>query len=349
MTVWHKYTFTGTALLLLMACSRPAAQPQPQSPADADAAATFGSTSVTLAQVDEKAMKLPAGRFEGMSLAQALYEARRMALDEIVDEALLAQEAKTRGVDAGALIAENITAKVAQPTDEDVVTFYRQNQARMNGATLDQTRPAIGAYLAQERTQAARRQYMEGLRAKANLRIALEPPREDVATADRPSKGPAQAPITMIEFADFQCPFCLAVFPALQQVLDEYGDRIRFVYRHYPLPNHPRARPAAEASACAAEQGKFWPYHDRLFSNQGMLSDADFREHAVQVGMDVAAFSACYDARKHAAEIDADVKAGDDAGVSGTPAFFINGRLLTGAQPVEAFKQIIDDELARAK
>jgi protein-disulfide isomerase len=129
-------------------------------------------------------------------------------------------------------------------------------------------------------------------------------------------------------------------------VFAAYGDRIHLIYREYPLPNHQNAKPAAEAGQCANEQGKFWPYHDRLFANQQRLTAADLKQHAVDVGLDAARFNACVDSHKYAAVVEADIKMGNDAGVNGTPAFFINGRMISGAQPFDVFKKIIDDELS---
>jgi protein-disulfide isomerase len=128
-------------------------------------------------------------------------------------------------------------------------------------------------------------------------------------------------------------------------VLQTYGDRIHFVYRHFPLANHPNAHPAAEASQCAAEQGKFWPYHDKLFANPSKLSDADLKAHAAEIGADTAKFNACVDSHKYRSLVDADARAGEEAGVNGTPAFFINGRMISGAQPFSEFKRVIDEEL----
>ena len=128
-----------------------------------------------------------------------------------------------------------------------------------------------------------------------------------------------------------------------------YGDRIHFVYREYPLPNHQYARMAAEAGQCANEQGKFWPYHDRLFANQQHLTVPELKEHAAALGLDTARFNTCVDAHKYASVIDKDIAIGNDAGVTGTPAFYINGRMISGAQPFEAFKKIIDEELARGR
>jgi protein-disulfide isomerase len=173
----------------------------------------------------------------------------------------------------------------------------------------------------------------------------LDPPREKVADAGFPAKGPSKAKVVVVEFSDFQCPFCQRAEPTVQQVLKTYGDRIRFVYRHYPLPNHPNARPAAEAAACAEQQGQFWPYHEVLFANSSRLSNDDLKAHAQSAGLDVSAFTACFDNHRAKARVDKDVADANDAGVTGTPAFFINGRPLEGAQPFEAFKQIIEEEL----
>jgi len=335
----------GALVVLLTGCAASSAQ-QRHLPAPADVVATVGSTSITLAQVDEKALQQSTGNFGAMKLAQALFEARRIAAEELIEDELLAQDAKTRKLDQATLIQREITAKVAEPTEAEAALWYQQNQSRLQGASLEQARTAIKSYLLQQRTLAARQKYLDGLRARIATRIVLEPPRQVIAKADRPSKGPVTAPIDMIEFSDFQCPYCESAFPTVNQVLSTYGDRIHFTYRHYPLAIHPRARPAAEASQCAAEQGKFWQFHDRLFGDQSKLGDNDFKQHAAQLGLDTAQFNACVDSHKYRAEIDNDIHAGDEAGVSGTPAFYINGRMLSGAQPFEAFKRIIDEELA---
>jgi protein-disulfide isomerase len=256
------------------------------------------------------------------------------------------QEAGARGIDRSALVEQEITSKVPQVADPEVAAWYQANQGRVQGASLDQVRQPIRAFLLQERMQAVRQQYLDTLKSKTPVRVMLEPPRQNVAAAKGAAKGPATAPIQIIEFSDFQCPYCQRAYPAIEQVLKTYGDRIHFVYRHYPLPNHPNAQPAAEASECAAEQGKFWAYHDKLFANPSRLSLADLKQHAADLGLDGPTFDACVDTRKYKAQVEADAKAGQEAGVNGTPAFFINGRILSGAQPFEAFKRIIDDELA---
>jgi protein-disulfide isomerase len=331
-----------SALVAAVACSSTSAQPARRM-APSDVVATVGSSPITLAELDDKALEQPSPG--GVKLSQALYDARRAALDELIGSRLIEEASKTQGVDRSALVEKEITAKVRTVTEPDIAAWYQANSARVQGASLDQVRQAIRSYLTQQRMQQAREEYLETLRKQTPVRIMLEPPRQAVAAGNSPARGSARAPIELIEFSDFQCPFCQRADPTVRQLLSTYGDRIRLVYRHYPLPNHPNALPAAEAAACAAEQGQFWPYHDRLFANPSKLGDADLKQHAAELGLNAAQFNSCVDTHKHKAEVDADVKAGEEAGVSGTPAFFVNGRMISGAQPFDVFKKVIDEEL----
>lgn len=331
-------------VIFLTACSTAAQRTHQQAPTDI--VARVGGTSITLADVDEHALRQTAGNFGSLTLHQALYEARRAALDEIIGNHLLDQEARAKGIDRATLIEREVTSKAAAPTEADISAWYRANQSRVQGASLDQVSDPIRTLLTQERRQTAQEQYVDTLRAAHGVRIMLEPPRVNVADGGGPARGPSDAPVQIIEFSDFECPFCLRAFPTVSEVLKTYGNRVRLVYRHYPLPNHPNARPAAEASACANEQGKFWPYHDRLFGSPDRLTTGDLKRHAAELGLDTAAFNACVDTRKYQKDVDADITAANAAGVGGTPAFFINGRPISGAMPFETFKQVIDEELA---
>src|SRR3989338_3148523 len=169
--------------------------------------------------------------------------------------------------------------------------------------------------------------------------------RVDVSADDDPSKGPKNAKITIIEFSDFQCPYCKKAEPVIKQVLETYGDDVRFVYRDFPLSFHQNAQKAAEAAECADEQGKFWEYHDIIFENQDALDVSNLKIYAANLKLDTAKFNDCMDSEKYVEEVKKDFEDGQKAGVSGTPAFFINGRLLSGAQPFEDFKAVIDEEL----
>ena len=264
-------------VLAIGACSTSAQQARQPSPGEI--IATVGGVSITLEQVDEKALQEPAESFGSLKLSQALYEARRATADEMIGNLLLDQEAKRRGIERAALVEQEITSNAAPVTEADVAAWYQANPQRLQGATLDQVRAPIKSLLTQERIQNVRDAYLNTLKAKTRVQVMLDPPRATVQAGTSPAKGPANAPIELIEFADFQCPFCLAASPTVKRVLDTYGDRIHFVYRNFPLQNHPDARPAAEAAQCANEQGQFWAYHDRLFGDAGQAvrrrSEAD--------------------------------------------------------------------------
>ncbi len=337
----------ATVLLVLSACSSSAQQAGQMAPTDV--VATVGSIRVTLGDVDEIALQQQASDFGGARLVQALYVARRMALDEIVSNHLLDLEAGTRGIDRATLVDREISAHAPAPTEADISFWYQAHPERVQGAALTQLRGAIKALLQEERLDEARTSFINSLKDKTAVTIALEPPRQTIVTDGHPAKGPKDAPIEIVEFSDFQCPFCQRAEPTVERVLKTYGDRVRFIYRHYPLPNHPDARPAAEASACAHEQGRFWEFHRVLFANTSRLGAADLKAHGVTAGLDAARFAACVDGREQKARVERDLEEAGLAGVTGTPAFFINGRALEGAQPYDAFKRMIDEELALRK
>ena len=337
----------ATSLLLAAACSTSAQQPKKAGPSDI--VVTVGTTSITLDQVDQKALQEPVTSFGNLKLSQAVYEARRAAAAEMVGNLLIDQEAKRRSLDRAILYEQEITSKVKPVVEADIAAWFQANPQRVQGATLDQVRAPIQSLLTQQRIQGARDTYVDTLKVKTPVRVMLDPPRMTVSAGNSPAKGPANAPIELIEFADFQCPYCLAASPTVKRVVETYGDRIRLVYRNYPLPNHPQAVPAAEAAQCANEQGQFWAYHDRLFGEPGKLADADLKQTAAALGMDAAKFNKCVDDHKYRSVVDADAQAGNEAGVTGTPAFFINGRMLSGAQPFDAFRSVIDDELELKK
>ncbi|GMU11459.1 DsbA family protein [Corallococcus caeni] len=188
-------------------------------------------------------------------------------------------------------------------------------------------------------------------RAPARAQQQAEPPaaakKVDVP-ADSPVVGPATAKVTIVEWSDFECPFCSRAVPTINKIKETYGKDVRVVFRHQPLPMHSHAKLAAQASMAAHEQGKFWEMHDKLFANQRALERGDLEKYAQEIGLDVNKFKAALDSNKFSAKIDADSASGMAVGANGTPAFFINGRFLSGAQPFEAFKPLIDQEIAKA-
>src|SRR5215475_3055468 len=196
------------------------------------------------------------------------YEALSEGLDEMISEQLIEKEAKSRNVTTEQLVATEVNAKVPQPTDAEIQKVYDENKAQLQGQTLEQVKPRIVEFLKQQKGAERQEAFITELKGKYKTTIALKPPKVEVSTAGRPARGGSeQAPVTIVEFSDYECPFCKRAEPTVKKVLDTYGDKVRLVYRHYPLEFHATARPAAEASACAAAQGKFWEYHDKLFTS----------------------------------------------------------------------------------
>jgi protein-disulfide isomerase len=204
--------------------------------------------------------------------------------------------------------------------------------------------------------------------ASADLRYAVFGTVEDVSVdpskavmqkitlKGEPHKGPENAKVTIVEYSDFQCPFCSRGYTTMEtQVLKEYGDKVRFYYKHYPLPFHPWAKSGAIAAECAKEQKPeaFWKLYSALFENQGQITADNVKEKSTGylegTGVDMAKWNDCFDNKKTAAKVDAQMQEGSSVGIRGTPGFIINGRLVSGAQPFENFKNIIDDELASSK
>ena len=212
----------------------------------------------------------------------------------------------------------------------------------------DDVKPEIRkAVQREERTRKAREVFGQ-LKREAGFTLVLEGPARPRKSVDAsgPSRGNALAKIVIVEFADFECHFCAKAHETVMSVLKAYGEKVRLVFRHYPLSFHPRAPKAAEATACADEQGKFWELHDALFESQE-LDDDSLKMQAKRAGVDSTQFASCLDSGRTAALVKKDMAAGQLVGVSGTPAFFINGFMLSGAQPEEAFRKVIDAELAR--
>ena len=277
---------------------------------------------------------------------QTRYQVLESTLQQEIRERLVAAAATEAGQTPEEYLAAGLESQVAPVTDEDIQAFYEQNQARI-GRPLEQISAQIRQYLEQQNRSQAEEAFYSGLAAEREVAFLLEPPRTQVA-AEGPAKGgPADAPVTIVEFSDFECPFCSRVLPTLEQVEANYGDKVRIVFRQFPLAMHPNAQKAAEASLCAAEQDKFWQMHDLMFAEQQQLAVADLKDKAARIGLDAEAFGQCLDSGQFADEVQADLEAGMEAGVSGTPAMFINGIPVSGAVPYEQIAEVIDAELER--
>jgi protein-disulfide isomerase len=283
-------------------------------------------------------------------LEEQMYDLKRRELDSLIAQRLLAQEAARRGTSVGALVDAEVTAKVGLVTEQEIEAFYQANKARLRGeeAVL---RPQIRAYLQQQMLAAQRERFVESLRSQAKVLVRLQPPpivRVEVSIDGAPVRGAANAPVTLVEFTDFHCPFCKQVLPTLTQLLARYPGKVRLVFRDFPIDSlHPQARRAAEAARCAQDQGKFWEYHDLLFANAPNATPEELKRYAEQVGLDLAKFEPCVSGGVHRAGVQRDFDEGVRLGITGTPTFFINGRPFSGARPLEEFARLIEEELAR--
>jgi len=275
-----------------------------------------------------------------------IYATKKRAVDALIADQLLDQEAKKRGVSREQLLKQEVKDKVTPVTDAEVEKVYNDNKDKVGGRTLAELKAPITQQLQNSREQQRQQEFIRELRKTAAIKMELKPPMVNVATDGAPVRGNANAPVTIVEFSDFQCPFCARAEGEIVKVRDTYKDQVKIVYKDYPLPIHSNAPKAAEASRCAGEQDKYWEYHDVLFANHSALEVPNLKKFATDLKLDTAKFDTCLDSGKYADEIAKDMAEGSRVGVSGTPAFFINGRLLSGAQPFSAFQEAIDDALA---
>lgn len=287
-------------------------------------------------------------RSELLRLEIERYQVMKRKLDELIADRLMQLEATKRGVSVQQLKQDAIAAKTTPVTSEQVKAFYEANKNRIH-QPLERIAPRIKAYLQRRAQQDQREAFIRELRERYPVTIALRPPRVDVDADNAPVKGPADAPVTIIEFSDFQCPYCRRVHPTLKRLMHEYQGRVKLVYRNFPLRNiHPQAQKAAEAAQCAAEQDRFWPYHDKLFSTSRLQVD-DLKKYAQELGLNTEQFNTCLDTDKYASKIEQDLQAGAKAGVNATPSFFVNGQPVSGAIPYDDFKELIDTALQQSQ
>ena len=303
--------------------------------------ATIGTRTITRTQLEEHV------RSELIELDTQRYDVLREGLDEMIAEELIEHEAKALGITPDALVQKEITSKAGKPTDDEIKQVYEANKDKLGSAPLDEVRPRIETYLQQSKVQARRQAYVTELRAKYKTVVTLRPPIVQVGLGTLPPRGDAKAPVTIVIFSDYECPFCKRAEVTVDEVRKTYGNKVRVAHRDFPLSFHQHAQPAAEAARCANAQGKFWEYHDKVFPSTD-LSDEKLKALATEVGLDRAKFDACVKSREFKQAVEKDTAEGSGVGITGTPAFFVNGRMLTGAQPLEKFKELIDQELALA-
>ncbi len=308
--------------------------------------ATIGDQSITLREV-RVAVGGDLDRLDA-EYARARHRLIETTLRQILRDTLFDAEARKQGKSVDELIRAEAGGAL-EPSDAEISSWYDENQDRVGGRSLDQVHGAIAEFLRKQRQELAMQKLEQRLEREHNVTVNLGPYRIDFDNADAPSRGPAEARVTLVEFSDFQCPFCGRFFSTLARVEKNFGDTVRVVYRQFPLSSiHPNAQKAAEASLCAKEQGKFWQMHDLMFQDQAHLGIVDLKEKAGRLGLNQRRFDECLDSGRYAEWIEKDLQEGQRAGVTGTPALFINGiPLRPGALPYEAVADAIHEELQR--
>jgi protein-disulfide isomerase len=274
------------------------------------------------------------------------YQVKKDVLENLVNQRVVEAEARRQGLTVEKLLEREVDAKVGKPSEIELKAYYLGQKDRWN-LPFAEIQQQLSTGLRQGKIQQARQEYLKHLREAPGVAILLRPPRVNVSADPGRMRGDPQVPVTIVEFSDYQCPYCQAAEPTLKEVLARYEGHVSLAYRDFPLSQiHPHAQLAAEASRCAAEQGRFWEYHDALFANQSMLQQPVLIEHARKLGIDEKSFEACLTTGKFRSAVQSDYQDGIKAGVNGTPSFFINGIYLNGNQPTEEFARIIEDELA---
>ncbi len=342
----------GLVLPVAMACSSGGEDPTSTSSLaahgdDADVlAGRIAGKDVRAGEIDEWIMGKLFDNATGNRNPSRLFEIRRRALEQMAGEQALEAAAAEQGKSAEDLLRAEIEKRGTVAEDE-VKAFYEEHKQRYGKRSFAQVETAVRRQLEQQKRQTAAQEYLTTLRSELGFESLLEAPRFEIG-GDGPARGPADAPVTIVEFSDYQCPFCKSAEAIVEQVLERYPSQVRLVFRQFPLDNiHPQARGAAAAALCAQEQGKFWEYHRVLFRESPKLGEEELKQYAGEIGLDRAAFDACVADGRHADSVQADVDAGTGIGVAGTPAFFVNGLPLAGARNADQFAVLIDQELER--
>lgn len=336
---WFTVRVAGCFLLLNAACSD----------SESLLVAAADSSTEVLAVLDGKPIKDVDLNIKSelMKLEQEAYRIRQEALERVVSLRLLEKEASQNGMKVMELLAVMVDKKVPDPTPADVRAYYERRKSRLR-KPFKEVQEQVRMLVREASLQRARNAYVGELRRNADLKVRMVPPRLSVNLKNSHARGPDSAPITLVEFSDFQCPYCRRVQPTLEDLFEQYDGKIRWFFKDLPLKAiHPGAVRAAAAARCAGEQDKFWDYRDALFK-LGRVTDEVHPDVAESLKLDHETWRACVDSGKYVAAVEADRSEAAGLGIKGTPAFLVNGILLSGAQPKESFVRLIEAELSRS-
>ncbi len=288
-------------------------------------------------------------KLDFFDLKKREYELKMDRLNKLMVDRLVGGEAKKANLSVEEYINKTVIKGDIKIGDAEFKKFVKDK--RIPDAQLTpQIKERINTYLQTQKKQELVQQYIAKLTKSNPVEVYFTKPKQhiEVAVGKAPSAGKADAKVTVIEFSDFQCPFCSKGADVLNEIKKKYGNKVLVAFKHFPLPMHKEARPASESSMCVHEQSvdKFWKYHDLLFKNQDKFDDANLEKFVKDVGADVTKWKECFTTKKFKDFVQADLDQGEKIGVRSTPTFFINGQLISGALPLESFSEIIDEELA---
>jgi protein-disulfide isomerase len=288
-------------------------------------------------------------KMDFFELKKREYELKMNQLNKLMVDKLIGSEAKKAGMSIDDFVNKKIIKSEVKISDKDYKKFVADKkipESQLN----PQIKERIISYMQGAKKQEMIQEYIGKLTKSEPVEVYFHRPKlmVNVDQGAGPWAGGEKAPVTVVEFSDFQCPFCSRAADTVGDLKKKYGDKVKVVFRHFPLPMHKDARGAAEASMCVNEQGsaKFWKYHDLLFKNQDKLDNASLEKFAKDAGADTKKFKECFDSKKFAAAVQKDMEYGEKVGVKSTPTFFINGELISGALPLEAFSESIDEQLS---
>ena len=304
-----------------------------------DGVVVVDGAKFTLSEIQRKS---PGSLFQARN---ALYDAERKAADEFVDEYLLEREAKKAGLTVDQLLEQKVYVNLPKDPSDEALRFYYDGID--TSESYDAVKDKIRDTIRERRMAKAKAAYVRELRKNATVSVAIAPPRADLVVDNAPLRGSASAAVTVVEYADYECPYCQQIQPVVARLESDYKGKIAFVFKDVPLPMHAHAQKAAEAAHCAGEQGKFWEYHDLLFSTKE-YDLPQLKDHARELKLDQSRFNSCLDSGSEAARIKTHIGEAQAIGLPGTPGFFVNGRFLNGAVDYQVLRKTIEEELAAA-
>jgi len=325
------------ALLSFTICAFPSPEGEGGAPVNVPVLVEIDGVKLTLADFGRKH---PGGLFQA---SQSFYQAERKVVEAYVDEYLLEREAQKEHVTVAELLDRHVNIAGAKQPSEDALHVYYE------GADVDQpfevVRQQIIDHIRDSRISKAKVAYVRSLRTQSHVSLLFGAPRAPIDLKDVQLRGPAGAPVVIVEFADYECPYCYQTQAAIEKIEAEYKGKIAFAYKDLPLPNHAHAQKAAEATHCAGAQGKYWEYHDILFKNKA-LEVPQLKDQARELKLDTNAFDKCLDSGAQAEAVKAQFTEGVSLGLQGTPGFFVNGHVYSGVLTAEQFREIIGQEMA---